>query len=370
MDPITQGALGAALAQAIVGERLGRRAWWLGALGGMAPDLDVLIRSAGDPLLAIEYHRHFTHSLAFIPIGGLLVALPFSFSEGSRNATALEISRQRVWIAIATMLGWATHGLLDAFTSYGTQLWWPFSHARVAWNWISVVDPIYTIALILGVVIAAGRTPRQPPEAEPTLRRRVRRPAIVGLLIATLYLALGGVQHARASAVQRELAQQREHAIVRGRVDPLLFNNLLWRSTYLDEQGLLHADTLVLPWWSDVRVHEGSFTRALQLDAGWPPQGETEPERDLALFAWFADGLLYVDSAGLPTAEVASAPTRICDARYSLDPGGFVGLFCVRLGPQGIDTVEQNRPASANAYFVDMFELLRTGQPIATSLGE
>src|SRR5690606_29471703 len=64
-------------AQAVIGDRLGRKTWWLGALGGMAPDLDVIIRSASDPLLALEYHRHFTHSLAFIPIGGLLVAAPF-----------------------------------------------------------------------------------------------------------------------------------------------------------------------------------------------------------------------------------------------------------------------------------------------------
>src|SRR5688572_29522369 len=122
MDPITQGALGAAAAQLGTSHRLGRRAWLYGAAGGMAADLDVLIRSSSDPLLAIEYHRHFTHSLAFIPVGGLLAALPWVLRKRHRP--------QARWIALATTLGYATHGLLDAFTTYGTQLLWPFSSHR------------------------------------------------------------------------------------------------------------------------------------------------------------------------------------------------------------------------------------------------
>ena len=77
MDPISQGALGAAAVQAAVGHRLGGRAWVVGAAAGMAPDLDVLLRSASDPLFGLVMHRHFTHSLAFVPLGGALVMLPF-----------------------------------------------------------------------------------------------------------------------------------------------------------------------------------------------------------------------------------------------------------------------------------------------------
>ena len=80
MDPVTQGALGAAASVALLGRRSPVSAPALAAmgwLGGMAADLDVLIRSSSDPLLAIEYHRHFTHSLAFVPLGGLIVALPW-----------------------------------------------------------------------------------------------------------------------------------------------------------------------------------------------------------------------------------------------------------------------------------------------------
>jgi len=77
MDPLTHALLGATAAQAALGHRLGRRAWLPGALGGLLPDADILIRSTADPLLAIEYHRHFTHAFAFIPVGGVVAASPW-----------------------------------------------------------------------------------------------------------------------------------------------------------------------------------------------------------------------------------------------------------------------------------------------------
>lgn len=70
MDPLSQAVIGAGLAMCFVRRERLRTACVAGALGGMAPDLDILIRSAEDPLLALEYHRHFTHSLVMIPIIG------------------------------------------------------------------------------------------------------------------------------------------------------------------------------------------------------------------------------------------------------------------------------------------------------------
>ena len=73
MDPITQASIGAAAAQSI-GRTSLKTALLIGALGGFLPDSDVFIRSSEDPLLHLEYHRHFTHSLIFIPVGGLITA--------------------------------------------------------------------------------------------------------------------------------------------------------------------------------------------------------------------------------------------------------------------------------------------------------
>jgi inner membrane protein len=143
MDPLTHALLGATVAQATLGPRLGRKAWMLGALGGVLPDADILISSASDPLLAIEYHRHFTHSFAFVPIGGLLAAAPWLARKQNR-------ADWRPILAAAT-LGYATHGLLDACTNYGTHLLWPFSDARAAWHWVTTIGPLLTLILLVGL---------------------------------------------------------------------------------------------------------------------------------------------------------------------------------------------------------------------------
>jgi len=77
VDPVSQAVVGAAAAQVFLTDRLGKQAFACGAVGGLLPDSDVLIRSTADPLLAVEMHRHFTHALALVPIGGLIAALPF-----------------------------------------------------------------------------------------------------------------------------------------------------------------------------------------------------------------------------------------------------------------------------------------------------
>src|SRR5262245_40166851 len=140
MDTITHGFLGAAASQALLKRRLPRGAGLVGAIGGMLPDLDIFIRSSSDPTVGWFFHRNFTHSLIFIPLGGLIAALPFLCFQRFRN--------QKREVILAAIIGYATHALLDAFTSYGTQLFWPFSNYRVAWDWIGIVDPIYSLILL------------------------------------------------------------------------------------------------------------------------------------------------------------------------------------------------------------------------------
>ena len=136
MDPLTQGALGAALPQTIAKKRHVGRAGLFGFLAGMAADLDVFFRSPQDPLLFLEYHRQFTHSLVFIPIGGVLCGVLLYTLIGRRwNLSLLQSF-------LFCTLGYATHSILDSSTSYGTQLFWPFSDEKVAWNAISIIDPL------------------------------------------------------------------------------------------------------------------------------------------------------------------------------------------------------------------------------------
>ena len=114
MDPLSQGTVGAAFAQSAANKKNIAKIGVVGFLAGLAPDLDVFIRSSTDPLLFLEYHRQFTHSLFFIPLGALIVsALIFPIVRKSLSFKATYV---------ASFLGYATHGLLDACTSYGTLL--------------------------------------------------------------------------------------------------------------------------------------------------------------------------------------------------------------------------------------------------------
>ena len=146
MDPLSQAVLGSVASQSVRNKTSLIRVGTIGALAGMAPDLDVLIQSATDPLLSLEYHRQFTHSLIFIPLGAALCALAFW------PFVRRHMSYQQVWLV--ALVGYATHGLLDACTTYGTMLLWPFSDARIAWSNISVVDPLFTLPLLAAAVLA------------------------------------------------------------------------------------------------------------------------------------------------------------------------------------------------------------------------
>jgi len=146
MDPISQGIVGAVLAQSKAKKNSIIKIGVIGFMAGMVPDLDVLIKSSTDPILSLEYHRQFTHSLLFIPFGAMIVALMiFPLIKRSLSFKT---------IYVASFLGYATHGLLDACTSYGTLLYWPLSNERVTWKSISVVDPLFIIPNIVLVITA------------------------------------------------------------------------------------------------------------------------------------------------------------------------------------------------------------------------
>ena len=189
MDPISQGTVGAAFAQSTANKSNIIKIGIIGFLAGLAPDLDVLIRSENDPILFLEYHRQFSHSLFFIPLGSLIVAiLIFPLFKKSMSLKT---------IYVASFLGYATHGLLDACTSYGTLLFWPFSNERVTWNNISIIDPLFTIPALILIGIAIKT------------RKRMFSFFAIGWII--FYLSLGFVQYERALSAVTGLAYSRGH---------------------------------------------------------------------------------------------------------------------------------------------------------------
>ena len=151
MDPFTQGIVGTTVAQSGAKKNTLIIASVIGLLAGLAADLDIFIRSSVDPLLFLQYHRHFTHSIFFIPFGALICTVVFYYLFCKR----LNLSFKETYFF--SFLGYATHGIIDSFTTYGTLLFWPFTDQRIAWNTISFIDPLFTIPIFIFEILSIQR---------------------------------------------------------------------------------------------------------------------------------------------------------------------------------------------------------------------
>ena len=313
MDPVSHAALGAALAQQCSRQSRFPAAVIPAVVGGLAPDLDLLIRSVDNPLLAIEAHRHFTHALPFAPLGALVcAAVVFPFLRA-------KMSFLRCYGL--SLLGILSHDLLDACTSYGTLLFWPVSDMRIAGDLISAVDPLFTLPLVLGALVA--------------IRLRRGYIALIGVASCALYLGFGQVQQHRATRVALELALIRGHDPERIDLKPSFANLLVWRSIY-EHEGTYFIDAVRVGLGS--RVWPGAALPRLEpaRDFSWL-RPQSQQWRDLETFDWFADGWLAVDPDN---------SMRILDLRYALVPNGIGAFWALQL--------DAGAPPDAHAGYVTM----------------
>ncbi|CAE6923804.1 hypothetical protein ACOMICROBIO_GDFFDHBD_02143 [Vibrio sp. B1REV9] len=300
MDPITQGLVGAALPQAVGKKQHLMVAGVLGLLAGMAPDLDVLIRSSTDPLLFLEFHRQFSHSLFFIPIGSLICALVLHPLFAKKQG----LSFKQTWFYCA--LGYSTHGLLDACTSYGTQLFWPLNDVRYAWNTVSVVDPAFSLPIL--VLLFGGILMRSP-----WLPR-------VALMWALTYLVLGASQRDKAESAGWQLAKARQHSPVRLEAKPTFGNILVWKVIY-ETQDNYFVDAVRVG--TSIKTYSGDSIPKLEVGRDFPWLGpKSQQARDIERFRHFSNGYLAQD----PNQKL-----RIIDVRYSMVPNRIDALWSIQL---------------------------------------
>ncbi|MFT4518596.1 MAG: inner membrane protein [Halioglobus sp.] len=302
MDPLTQGVLGASLSQATGRAQWAASAGLLGFLAGMAADLDVLIRSSSDPLLFLEYHRQFTHSLAFIPFGGLICAVVLHYLLGRKRG----LSFKQSWLFCT--LGYATHALLDACTTYGTMLFWPFSDVRIAWNTISIIDPMFTLPLLAGVVLAA--------------RKKKPLYARIALIWALAYMGLGLWSRDTAQEIGWELANKRGHQPVRLEAKPSFGNIEMWKIVY-ETDDRFYVDAVRTGF--SPKVFEGESVQKFNLDRDMPWLDKSSQQaEDIERFRWFSNGYIARD---------AEHANRIIDIRYSMIPNEVNALWSIELDP-------------------------------------
>lgn len=236
MDSLTQLTLGAAVGEAVGGRQLGRRAMLWGALCGTFPDLDVVL-SFGDAVRDFTYHRSFSHSLFVLAaLTPLFVWLILRLHPGTRD-------HRRRW-ALLVYAVFATHVLLDCFTVYGTQVLWPFVTTPVGWSTVFIIDPAYTVPLLVGVLaILLWR-------GSPEKARRLNR---AGLMLSVLYLAWTVAAKLEVGRVARAQLAAMGLAGAPLVSTPAPFNSLLWRVVVMTDDGYLEGFRSVLDGDAPIR---------------------------------------------------------------------------------------------------------------------
>lgn len=303
MDPVTQGVVGAVFAQTQGPKASLAKAAVIGALAGMAADLDILIRSSTDPLLVLDYHRQFSHSIFFIPVGALLCSLLFYPLFARR--WHLSFRQTYSW----SLIGYATHGILDTCTTYGTMLFWPLSYTRYSFDIVSVVDPLFTVPLLIALIA--------------TTKYRSRRYLSWGMVWAGLYLAVGFIQHERAVNLGAEVAESRGHEWLRIQVKPSFANLAVWKVIYETEDR--YFVTAVKPGLRDLKHWEGESVARLDTTRDFPwLAADSQQAQDIERFRHASDGYIAADPRG---------GYRLGDIRYAMQPQTIAPLWGIELDP-------------------------------------
>jgi len=223
MDSLSQIALGSAVTIATMGKRtaLWKAALW-GAVAGTLPDLDVFI-DHGNAIRNMVLHRAQTHSLFWLT----LFSLPFAAAVAKLHR---EWGQWRRWW-LALWLGLITHPLLDAMTVYGTQLALPFTNYPYAVGSVFIIDPLYTLPLLLGIGWALAR--REKVSINGQEHRMLSREGTIantlGLLLSSAYLLWGVSAQQRVSQIA-DLALVSQGITAQSvLITPTPFNSILWR---------------------------------------------------------------------------------------------------------------------------------------------
>lgn len=301
MDSLSQIVLGGALAAAIAPPEHRRAALLAGAALGTLPDLDSLPIAlfTDDPVALMTWHRSASHSLFVLPLLAWAI-WAFFRARGGRVAQA----PARWWWAI--LLALVTHPLLDAFTVYGTQLFWPLPVRPAMWSSVFIVDPLYTIWLLVACIAAFF------------LRERAaaQRLLVASLAISTAYL---GWSLAAKALVDRE-ATRALAAMGLGDAPrfsvPMPLNTVLWRVVAMTPSGYVEG-------------YRSLLDRGPMRFTGYPSNAQAlAASRDIAAvrrLTWFNHGFMR--------AQVVGGELVLSDLRMGSEPNYVFSFAVARGGP-------------------------------------
>ncbi|MGM0932319.1 MAG: metal-dependent hydrolase [Bacteroidota bacterium] len=226
MDSLTQIVLGAAVGEAVLGRKVGNKAMLYGAIAGTIPDLDTFAGAFTDTITAIEWHRGFSHSIVF----AVLFAPVFGWLISKIERKSIATWQNWSWLMFWSLV---THPLLDAHTTWGTQLLWPLE-VRLAYKNIFVIDPLYTLPFLVFLILAM----RQKRDS-----RKRRKYNNLGLIISSIYLLVitPGIKLYTYNKFTDALAEQ-GIAYKKIETKPAPLNTILWTANVEVEDAYLIGD--------------------------------------------------------------------------------------------------------------------------------
>ncbi|WP_249690824.1 metal-dependent hydrolase [Stappia sp. WLB 29] len=305
MDSLTQFVLGAAVSTACLGKTLGpRKAALVGGVLGTLPDLDVLLPFA-DPVDSFVLHRGATHSL-FIQA----LAAPVFGEVLVRLFRSLRQQRLLVWLTV--YLCFATHALIDAMTVYGTRLFWPIFPDPVGVGSIFIIDPLYTLPLLVVAIWALARREWSP---------RFGRANTAALVLSTAYMALTvGLQAHMEARASRLFA---EAGIVPDRVFAIAapFNTVVWKVIGMEDERYhnLYLSLLDADGPPTIYTHDrgGRFAECLAANPAF------------AKLDWFSRGYLRIEELGnrLVVSDLRMGLTPAYVFRFAIAERGGAGYM-------------------------------------------
>lgn len=335
MDSLTQIVLGAACGEAVLGKKIGNKALLFGAIGGTLPDLDVFIGPwlYNNEIQSMAFHRGFMHSILFSILGAFLFGwMVFKLYDTGKRKTSTSL---RDWVLLF-FLALFTHPILDCFTPYGTQLFAPFSNYRVAFNTISVADPLYTLPFLICIIVLMfyKRTHR---------RRKLWLQLGVGL--SSVYMVFTLFNKASVDSIFEKSLKDNRVIYQRFQIQPTLFNNILWYGVaetrsfyYLGFYSLLDDEKTFKNW---VKIEKQHHLLPMK-------------DEDLETLAWFSNNYYNISKSDSKGEYIYN------DLRYPLlDPkDSSSSLFTFKIiKSNGRWDMKNSRPeVDENTTFASLFQ--------------
>ncbi len=334
MDSLTQLALGAAVGEAVAGKKLGNKAMLWGALAGTVPDLDVITGLWMSDIESMAFHRGITHSILFSIVFPFICAAfaHWYYEQRFRNSSLAKKIWQYFWILAGGMLilgfgyllwtnltivtlvsflaasslggywiwrsfnhsfddfekisywqwyvffllGFVTHIMIDAFTTYGTQIFQPFSNYRFTTSSISVADPFYTTPLLLFLILSSLYKRRNSNRA--LLNR-------IGIILSSAYMLFTFINKRSINTHFENRLSELNISTDHYLTNPTILNNFLWH-------GIVEIDTAYVESYYSIFDKKAPFEdiRILPKNRHLLKATGCETSENLKILRWFSDG--------------------------------------------------------------------------------